>query len=137
MLLSEIRTDGKAQEGYYGDAFYEDSKADATLSRMCIIFQEFCAEVCRAAAKLTDMTAKTFNWNKSSWTFDYEAAYETFKEELTKCTALYYPDYNLPWILRVDASEDGIGWVLMQDPSGSKPDASAPDPEYQPLVFGP
>ena len=82
------------------------------------------------------MTAKTFDWNKSTWTFDYESVYEEFKEELMKCTALYYPDYNLPWLLRVDASEDGIGWVLMQDPTDSKPDPTAPDPGYQPLVFG-
>ena len=101
-----------------------------------LFFKNFVPRYAELASKLTDMTAKTFNWNKSTWTYDYESTYEQFKEELMKCTALFYPDYELPWILRVDASEDGIGWVLMQDPSGTKPDPTAPDPGYQPLVFG-
>jgi hypothetical protein len=82
------------------------------------------------------MTEKTFNWDSKTWDVDYVGAFENFKQELMKKTALFYPDFELPWILRVDASEDGIGWVLMQDPTNSKPDPNAPDPPYKPLVFG-
>ena len=44
--------------------------------------------------------------------------------------ALYYPNYELEWIVQTDASEYGVGGVLMQvyiRPDGTK--------EKQPLFF--
>jgi hypothetical protein len=35
-------------------------------------------------------------------------------EALKTATTLYYPDYELDWILRADASELGVGIVLFQ-----------------------
>ena len=66
------------------------------------------------AAKLNDMVHKTFNWDKNTWKRDYEKIFDEFKAALLEAVTLYYPDYELPWILRVDASEDGVGYVLMQ-----------------------
>jgi hypothetical protein len=39
---------------------------------------------------------------------DYEAAFEAFKLNL------FYPDYELDWVLRTDASSVGVGAILFQ-----------------------
>ena len=36
------------------------------------------------------------------------------KEQLRGATTIYFPDYDLPWVLRTDASDVAIGAVLMQ-----------------------
>lgn len=101
-----------------------------------LFFRQFVANYAEHCALLSKMTEKSFNWDSKTWDVDYVGAFENFKQELMKKTALFYPDFDLPWILRVDASEDGIGWVLMQDPTKSIPNPKGPDPAYQPLVFG-
>ena len=60
------------------------------------------------------MTKATFNWDETSWKHDYRNQYEGFKQGLQKACALYYPDSALEWILRTDASDYGIGVVLLQ-----------------------
>jgi hypothetical protein len=65
-------------------------------------------------ADLHDMTKEKFDWNPKSWTKDYVKSFEDFKEALSSATALFYPDYNLEWILRADASLLGVGIVLFQ-----------------------
>ena len=65
-------------------------------------------------APLHDMTKKTFDWKrKETWKVDYAAVFEHFKKALQDAVALAYPDYELRWILRTDASDVGIGWVLV------------------------
>ncbi len=79
----------------------------------------------------------TDNWNKNTWGVDYEACFTIFKKELLKANALYYPDYERTWYLRVDASENAVGFVLMQDNEGVpfKPGNST-DPPLEPILFG-
>lgn len=60
------------------------------------------------------MTKSSFNWDKSTWRHDYEAEYRRFIAGLQDACELFYPDYNLEWTLRTDASELGIGSVLLQ-----------------------
>jgi hypothetical protein len=86
----------------------------------------------KLAAKLHDMTKKTFKWDPSTWTVDYSAIFEEFKRQLLESTALFYPDYSLEWVLRVDASELGVGFVLFQIWVRSSPD----DIVHQPILFG-
>ena len=98
-----------------------------------VFFHNFVPNFSTLVAPLHDMTAKTFVWKPSEWKVDYVQIFEDFKIALANSVALYYPDYDLTWILRTDASETGIGWILMQlklikeDP---------PEWEHQPLVFG-
>jgi len=67
------------------------------------------------SAKLYEMTHEKFDWkNRSSWTSDYEAEFQKFKEAISKACELYFPDYSLPWFLRSDASQVGVGAVLFQ-----------------------
>ena len=102
-----------------------------------LFFRQFMPNYADLTARLTDMTEKSFNWNKAAWTADYEAAFLKFKEELLKSTALFYPDYGRTWYLRVDASEDAVGFVLLQDRDGSPfKEGNSTDPPFQPILFG-
>ena len=66
-------------------------------------------------AKLYEMTHEKFNWDPTTWTFDYRAHFEDFKGALEKALELHFPDYSLPWTLRPDAAEYAVGAVLFQD----------------------
>jgi hypothetical protein len=83
------------------------------------------------AAPLHEMTKDTFVWNDLSWTHERLEAFDSFKSALLNSFALYYPDYDLPWVMRTDASVDGVGMVLFQIYHPA-PDA---DPEYQVILF--
>jgi len=56
-----------------------------------------------------------FDWSdESKWEHDYRQEFEDFKKDLQEACALHYPDYELPWVIRTDASEIGVGGVLIQ-----------------------
>ena len=65
-------------------------------------------------ARLYETTHEKFNWDQTTWTFDYQAHFELFKRALEKASTLYFPDYSLPWTLRPDAAEFAVGAVLFQ-----------------------
>jgi hypothetical protein len=80
-----------------------------------VFFKPFIQNYSTLTAKLTDMTKKDFNWeDESTWKADYRKEFDEFKEALQKTSALYYPDYTAEWTLRTDASEYGMGAVLLQ-----------------------
>ena len=79
-----------------------------------VMFSPFVDHYSDLVANLPDMTKATFNWDETSWKHDYRKQYDDFKQGLQKACALYYPDYALEWILRTDASDYGIGVVLLQ-----------------------
>jgi hypothetical protein len=61
------------------------------------------------------MTKAEFDWNdEASWMVDYRAQFRTLKDAINNASALFYPDYSLPWIMRVDASQYGVGAALYQ-----------------------
>ena len=82
-----------------------------------VFFSGFTPKYSDLVAHLTDMTKKTFNWDRASWKHDYDAEFSAFIKGLQDACELYYPDYSLDWILRTDASEIGVGAVLLQQKS--------------------
>ena len=80
-----------------------------------IYFQPFVKGYATLAAKLYHMTTKNFDWNKSTWTEDYESVFDKFKTALQNSQRLFYPDYSKRWVLRTDASQLGVGGVLLQE----------------------
>ena len=66
------------------------------------------------SAKLYETTHDKFNWDRSTWDFDYEAHFEKFKQCIQNASKLYFPRYDLPWVLRCDASEHAVGAILFQ-----------------------
>jgi hypothetical protein len=80
--------------------------------------------------------------------------FQEFKEALIEASALFYPDYSLMWILRVDASDEAVGYCLMMDPTrkvldeegnyvappeqdpSRKSSRAKDEPPFQPIAFG-
>jgi hypothetical protein len=98
-----------------------------------LYFKSFIPAFSDKAAPLYEMTKSSFNWSdKSSWKHDYNILFEDFKKALLKSVALYYPDYDMEWILRVDASTIGVAAALfMRKPSL---DPKSPEPVF-PISF--
>ena len=48
------------------------------------------------------------------WKQDYEAEYNRVKEALVESVEKYFPNYELDWVLRVDASQVAVCAVLLQ-----------------------
>lgn len=76
-------------------------------------FNSFMPNYSQLTASLTDMTKKDFNWtDPTTWAHDYERDFNAFKLALSQAVEIFYPDYDLEWILRTDASQIGVGAVL-------------------------
>ena len=69
------------------------------------------------AAPLTDL-AKKGQPNFVEWDEAQEKAFNTLREVLLKRRILRLPDYSIDFTLRADASNSGIGAVLMQEHKG-------------------
>ncbi|KAI4904670.1 hypothetical protein NFI96_001896 [Prochilodus magdalenae] len=65
------------------------------------------------AVALIDLTRKN-SPNKIQWTEEAEAAFKDIKDALCADPVLYCPDFAKPFVLQTDASETGIGAVLLQ-----------------------
>ncbi|KAK7114676.1 hypothetical protein V1264_000698 [Littorina saxatilis] len=66
------------------------------------------------AAPLTDKTKKQ-EPEKVKWTPACQVAFDTLKAKLAEQPIIQMPDHTLPYILRTDASDKGMGAVLLQD----------------------
>ena len=80
-----------------------------------LFFKSFVPDYSRISAPLNEMTHKDFNWTASTWTKDYKQSFDELKSALVQSTANHFPDYDLPWVLRVDASDVAVGAVLFQE----------------------
>jgi hypothetical protein len=49
------------------------------------------------------------------WTSDHETAFHTLKQALVATPVLALPNFTRPFVIETDASDSGIGAVLMQD----------------------
>ena len=97
-----------------------------------LFFKAFIPHFSTLTAPLHDMTHKNFNWDPEAWTVNYRQSFDDLKLALINATMLHFPDYNLVWILRTDASTYGIGAVLLQVcPSAD----DSTEPIYQPIAY--
>ena len=73
-----------------------------------------------AAAPLTDLTKKDHPNHIKDWLSHQEKTFQTLKSRLTSSPILWLPVFNegKPFILRSDASNFGIGAVLLQEFEG-------------------
>lgn len=76
-------------------------------------YRKFIPDFSKVAKPLTDLTKKgqpsTVHWDPKC-----EIAFETLKDSLAKQPVLHLPDLNKEFILRTDASNVGLGAMLMQ-----------------------
>ena len=76
--------------------------------------RDFIPNFAATSAPLSDLTRKG-QPNKVDWGDAQEKAYQTLKTLLTSEPILYLPDPNKTYYLRTDASDYGVGAVLMQE----------------------
>ena len=69
------------------------------------------------ALPLTDLTKKSAP-NKVEWTDECEIAFQRLKRALTVESIVRLPDLECDFVLRTDASEAGLGAVLLQEHEG-------------------
>ena len=80
-----------------------------------LFFKPFIPHYSTTAAYLNEMVKKDFNWkDESTWQRDYRKYFNEMKTSLANSCKLHYPDYDLEWVIRCDASELGVGGVLFQ-----------------------
>ncbi|XP_021346938.1 uncharacterized protein LOC110446222, partial [Mizuhopecten yessoensis] len=82
-------------------------------------YRKFIANFASIAVPLTELTKKGFP-NRLEWGDSQEKAFETLKRALTAKPILKLPDLNEDFILRTDASDTGLGAVLLQIEEGLK-----------------
>lgn len=80
-------------------------------------YRRFIPHFSQRTAVLTDLTRKT-QLVKVQWSEDARAAFEDIRVALSGEPVLYSPDFDQRFILQTDASDRGIGAVLLQ---GSEP----------------
>ena len=81
-------------------------------------YRDFIPNFAALAAPLSDLTRKG-QPNKVEWgAAPQEKAYQSIKALLTKEPVLRLPDPRKTYFLRTDASDSGIGAVLMQEHDG-------------------
>ena len=113
-------------------AFPSNMKQMQSFLGAALFFKSFIPHYSSLVSPLNDMIKKDFNWDNSTWKEDYHAAFNRVKSALQDATAIFYPDYHLDWILRTDASQHGVGAVLLQL---AGPLTNDTEPQYQPIGF--
>jgi RNase H-like domain found in reverse transcriptase/Reverse transcriptase (RNA-dependent DNA polymerase)/Integrase zinc binding domain len=94
-------------------------------------FRSFMPNFSILTAPLTDMVKKNFNWSdKVSWQQPYDKIFSDFKSALSAAVEIFYPDFELDWTLRTDASQVGVGAVLFM--TFTRNDGSI---EFRPVGF--
>ena len=94
--------------------FPTDVKSMQRFLGAAIYFKPFIYNFSNKTVLLTEMTHKSFNWDRSTWLVDYEHSFNKFKEDIINSFHLYYPDNSLDWFLYTDASDKAVGGVLIQ-----------------------
>ena len=81
-------------------------------------YSDFVHNFSAIAVPLTDLTKKG-QPNRIEWKEAQKAAYRTLKNAVTSKPVLHLPDHDKSYTLQVDASEVGIGVVLLQEHDNS------------------
>jgi len=79
---------------------------------MCQYLSKFCHNLSETVLPLRDLTKED---SAFLWSNNHENAFNSAKNLIASATTLCYYDATLPVTLQVDASEDAIGGVLLQN----------------------
>jgi hypothetical protein len=78
-------------------------------------YRKFIPDFSKFAKPLHDLMKKG---QKFEWTFECQNGFDSLRTSLTDLTTVYLPDLNMPFIIQCDASEVGLGAVLIQEKEG-------------------
>ena len=75
----------------------------------CSYYQRFVKDFAGIAKPLQEITKKN---RRFTWTQDCQAAFESLKTAMIESTVFSHPDYNSPFVLDTDASDNSLRAVL-------------------------
>jgi hypothetical protein len=82
---------------------------------MAVFCSSFIPNFVSEFATLYDTIKDGFSFEPRTWgDTNYQDEFIKSKKHLLKATAVHFPDRNLEWVLRTDASQIAIGGVLLQ-----------------------
>ena len=81
-------------------------------------YRSFVAKFSEIAAPLTDATQKN-RPNQVVWTAELQRSFDSLKAALTRDPVCKLPDVSRPFVLRTDASDTGLGAILLQEHDGT------------------
>ena len=82
-------------------------------------YRKYIANFEEIATPLTNLTTKG-SPNHVVWEKQHQVAFDSLKSQIVKQPILHIPDFDLRFILQTDASDSGIGAVLLQEFHGQK-----------------
>jgi len=82
-------------------------------------YRKFVPNFAAVAVPLTDLTKKGLP-NSISWGTSQEKAFNTLKGMLVRSPILKLPELDEPFVLRTDASDVGLGAILLQEQDGDQ-----------------
>ena len=77
-------------------------------------YRKFIPNYAEIAVPLTDLTKKN-QPNQVQWGDAQQHAFDTLRDLLTRAPILRLPDFSKPFIIQTDASDTGIGCILLQE----------------------
>ncbi|XP_069140237.1 uncharacterized protein [Argopecten irradians] len=92
----------------------ETKKQVRSFLGLASFYRRFIPNFSAIAIPLSDLTKKGLA-NKVEWNANHEKAFLSLKKMLTSSPVLKLPDLSQEFILRTDASDTGIGAVLLQE----------------------
>ena len=124
------RMSGSRKDAIAAIPFPKNTKEMQSFLGAALFFHHHVPDYSEWSARLYEMTHADFVWDPGQWKFDYVTHFEHFKQALCDASTLYFPDYSLPWVLRVDASQHAVGAVLFQEVTAADGTVS-----HQPIAF--
>lgn len=81
---------------------------------LCNFYRQYLPSYATIAFPLTEKTKKQ-EPDRIHWTPECQTAFQTLKQKLAEKPVIRMPNHDLPFVLRTDASDKGMGAVLLQD----------------------
>ena len=129
--LDDKRVDSVQSIEYPGDSErgkLSKTKLMQSYLGMANFFSGFIPHYASETSLLYEMTQDAFDWKEASTPHNkWRDAFKKHKSLIAGSFEIYYPDYSLEWILRVDASMFGAGYILLQ---------KTPEGILQPIQMG-
>ena len=83
----------------------------------CGYYRKFIPDFGPRTARMTDLLQQTTKW---LWSDKCQAEFEDLRSAMSKKPVLILPRWDLPFIVKTDASDDGMGCLLLQEIDGQR-----------------